>query len=183
MCSLCWPAVPPAAGSSAWRRTTAGTPRRGSLIEVRQRPAAHTPRAAGHVSTERKEADSRRATTALPTSGRRQPGLRHCLPNRVVGANTNTRWAPPAPTGRRPAPLVADRVFGSRRKGRRGFDHGLPRQLTDQWVATSEGWRWRLLQGGLRGSSPWLRRERCPAGRRTLHLARCLLSPMGTLPQ
>jgi hypothetical protein len=123
MCSLGWPAVPPAARSSAWRRTTAGTPRRRRLIEVRQRPTAHTPRAAGHVSTERKVADSRRATTALPTSGHRQPELRHSLPNRVVGVNTNTRWAPPAPTGRRPAPLVAGRVFGSRRKGRRGFDY------------------------------------------------------------
>ena len=25
-------------------------------------------------------------------------------PNRVVGVNTNTRWAPPAPTGRHPLP-------------------------------------------------------------------------------
>jgi hypothetical protein len=34
------------------------------------------------------------------------------------------------------------------------FDVGLPGQLTGQWVATSEGWRWRLLQGGLRGFIP-----------------------------
>ena len=129
-----------------------------SLIEVRQ--ATDSPYATGcrprqHGTKGGGFAPRYYSATHIWASTTRTETL---LPNRVVGVNTNTRWAPPAPTGGRPAPLVAGRVFGSRRKGRRGFDHGLPRQFTDQWVATTEGWRWRRLQGGLRGSSPLLRR-------------------------
>jgi hypothetical protein len=128
-----------------------------SLTEVRQRPTAI--RGGPPAASARNEtADSRRATTTLPTSGHRQPGLGHSRPNRVVGVNTNTRWARQPP--RAAAPLHWWRAESLALEGRavEGFIIGLPRQLTDQWVATSEGWRWRRLQGGLRGSSPWLRR-------------------------
>ena len=91
-------------GSSAWRRTPAGHPPPRSLIEVRQ--ATDSPYATGcrprqHGTKGGGFAPRYYSATHIWASTTRTETL---PPNRVVGVNTNTRWAPPAPTGRR-APL------------------------------------------------------------------------------
>ena len=167
-CSLGWPAVPPAAGSSLGC-TTVGHPCRG-------------------VSS-RSESDRQPIRQGLPaTSGTERGGgfaPRYYNATHIWASTTRTETLlqtassalTPMPDGHRQPPRAAAplpwwRVFGSRRKGRRGFDHWVPRQFTDQWVATSEGWRWLRLQA-VSGFIPFVKTLTLPRRPSLLRLARC----------